>query len=206
MAKLNNPERYFDFLKLLGLKDVIDIDGVFQERPMGLKKLTLAQSVTLAYGYSVSFSPVRFLYLMANLITGEKKPLHIIQSLKGPLNEPLFQRKSWSQKILPLNVLNQLYKTLVLMGKRHEPLYKNKVNAAYKTGTAKVLANGFYLSNRINATMMGFYPSEKPRFIIFWCVEDPSLGPRKVSHFYTRKNMGDIMDSIKKYLDLIANN
>jgi cell division protein FtsI/penicillin-binding protein 2 len=201
MAQLHKPEKYFEFLKLLGIKDTIDIDGVFKEKPMYLKGLNFAQSVTLAYGYGVLFSPIRFSYMMANAITGEKKPLHIIKNMKNHYNESIFQRKEFSQTILGQSVTSQLHKTLEILGLRHQPYYKNKVNAAYKTGTAKVLQNGHYLNNRINGTMMGFYPANKPRFLIFWCVEDPSLGPRKVSHFYTRSRMGDIMDDIKPYLD-----
>ena len=205
MARLHKPEKYFEFLKALGMKDTIDIDGVFKENPMYIKGLNFAQSVTIAYGYGLLFSPIRFSYMMANAITGEKKPLHIIKNMKNNYNESVFKRRESSQKILGDKVLNQMYKTLEMLGLRHQPYYKNKVNAAYKTGTAKVLQNGHYLNNRINGTMMGFYPSEKPRFIIFWCVEDPSLGPRKVSHFYTRSRMGDIMDDIKPYLDEVMN-
>jgi hypothetical protein len=199
MAKLNNPEKYRQYLNMLGLHDEITIDGVFKDKPMTINKLQGPQAITLAYGYGKMFTPLRFLYMISNAITGKKEPFHIIQNIKNNMGESIFQRVHWSKKTLDPKPLEELYKTLNILGQRFPPLYKFK--AASKTGTAKALINGQYQSNRINCTLMTFYPAEKPRYLIFFCVEDPHSGPRKVSHFYTRMNMPNILDDIHKYLD-----
>ena len=199
MARINNPQRYLDFLNDLGINDHIDMDGVFKDKPFIIKKLNGPQAITLAYGYGVMFSPLRFLYMIANGVTGEKKPFHIVKNMKNSMGESIFYRNHWTKPVLDSQVTQELYKTLEILGKGFDPLYK--LGAASKTGTTKAFANGQYLTNGINCTLMTMYPINKPRYLIFFCVENPQNGPRKVSHYYTRMNMAPIFNDIKKALD-----
>lgn len=193
-----NKDAYLKYLNILGLKDTINIDNIFQEKPKNIK-LQPYQTITLSYGYGLQFSPIRFLYLLSNGVTGKKKPIHLIKNMKNSFNKSIFHPHIYLKKILQKKTLNNFYQTLDVLGKRYEPLYK--LHSASKTGTAKVLKNGQYLSNRVNCTLVTFYPVKKPRYIIFLCVEDPSKGPKSVSHFYTRPPAVKILSIIKDYLD-----
>jgi cell division protein FtsI (penicillin-binding protein 3) len=199
MAKINNPQKYLNFLNILGLKDEININGIFKEKPMNIKSLSKPQAITLSYGYGILYSPLRFLYMMANGVTGQKKPIKLVKNIKDLLGNSIFTSNNSSENMINPAILEKFYKTLDILGQRFQPLYK--YNSSSKTGTTKVLVNGQYQDKAINCTLMTFYPIKKPRFIIFFCVENPKNGPRHVSHFYTRMNMPMIFNSIGSYLD-----
>ena len=183
---------YINFLKILGVEENINIDDMFYEKFTPLK-LTKPQTITLSYGYGKKFTPLQFMYILCNAITGTKKSFHIIKSMKNSFNESIHKPYNKTIKILDEEVINNFHKAFDKLGKSSEPLYKLGANS--KTGTVKLLVNGKYSENLINT----FLITEYKDYIFFTSIGNPKTNKRGISHYYTRPLQIKIIEDIDEY-------
>ncbi len=134
--------------------------------------------ISLSFGYEVLVSPLQLVSAYAALINGGilYEP-HIVKQVVSKKGDVLveFTPKDLRQIISEKTSarMRELLKEVVLNGTGKKAKAIN-VSVGGKTGTARMYIDSSYAENAYNASFIGFFPVEKPKYLCLILVNTPS--------------------------------
>jgi len=147
------------------------------ENPSDYSRISKA---SISYGYEISVTPLQMAMAYAALINGGKlfKPLLVKKILlpSGKLQKqfkPLLIRKVISRKTS--EKIKELMIGVVEKGTGKKARLKD-LFVGGKTGTSQKLIDNKYSSFYYNSSFIGFFPAEKPKYVILIWVDSPRIG------------------------------
>jgi cell division protein FtsI (penicillin-binding protein 3) len=171
MAMAAGTERQQKFLAKLGFLTSNDIELPEHGKPIIPKHWREANTMTIAYGYGISVSPLHLLNGVASIIgDGCRKQATL---LKKSSKEQTSKRERIVSSETSRTML-QLMRYVVLSGTSTKANVKGYFIAG-KTGTRNLLVNGHYSKERVSTTFVGVLGEnqDKPKYIVVILLEDP---------------------------------
>ena len=156
---------------LIGQKDVRIFPGEPMSTIIDKPNVSDFELATLSFGYGLSMTPLKLgsMYLtLAN--KGLYQPVYLVKSLD---NGGLKGQHRVMQASTASQINQMLHKTTIGYGTARRARVSG-INVAGKTGTTHVLENGVYQEDRYVASFAGFFPYEKPRYVVVVIVEEPN--------------------------------
>jgi len=168
----NNFKKY---LKQLGLLDQLKIE--LPERGVPLfpsdKRWNDLTTATMAYGYSMSISPLHFVQAVLPATNGGI--LYNLTLIKGQNNNPNAGVRIFSENTS--KQMGQLFRLVVKEGTGRKAEVKGYLVGG-KTGTVEKLSaegNGKrkYLKNNRMSSFLGLFPTSDPQYVIYIMFDEP---------------------------------
>jgi cell division protein FtsI/penicillin-binding protein 2 len=136
--------------------------------------------VTMSYGYEIAVTPIQLISAYAAVINGGVlyKP-QIVKRIELPNGnavkqfEPEQVRRVISEETS--TVMREFLKEVVENG-TGKNAHIEGVSIGGKTGTSRRVVDGKYSYSQYNASFIGFFPAEKPSYIILIMVNSPKNG------------------------------
>nr|WP_199158315.1 penicillin-binding protein [Pedobacter sp. ASV2] len=144
------------------------------------KNMTLPQ---MAYGYEMQLTPLKMLSFY-NAVANNGKyiaPIFVkeIRRLGNPIEQ--FKARVINPKIcsdLTLSKIKKMLEGVVVEGSGKQFVYNPLYKIAGKTGTAQVADGnkGYKAKRQYQASFVGYFPAEKPKYSLIVVINDPSKG------------------------------
>lgn len=205
-----SAKKFVQKLERMGLKDSVDyiIPGADQAKIL-VPKDTVTIS-RMAYGYSVEMSPLQ-VATFYNAIANNGKmiaPVLVKEVRKDGDVVERFETKVIRNSICGSSTLeniktclhdvvwdNNLGTASVYKWKGHIAKYKAQsqlVPIAGKTGTAQVMENGRYYSNKHRMSFVGYFPEDKPQYTCICVIH----APRNIGYYDAGMDCGSVVRHI----------
>lgn len=161
-----------------GTKTGIDLNGESSGILFSLDKMGPIETATTAFGQGISVTPIQQVRGVSAAINGGK--LHtpyIVRSISEPetnevivLNKPKFIKQVISEETSKL--VRYALETVVAHGTGRNSYIEN-YRVGGKTGTAQKVNNGVYMVGNYILSFIGFFPADKPDYVIYVAVDNP---------------------------------
>lgn len=169
MADVVGIEGHRNFLKKLGLLDMLKTELPETARPLEPKEWKKLNSITISFGHGVTTTPLQTAMAAAALVNGGKlmKPTFLprTQEEADAISEQVISAKTSAE-------MRYLFRLNVEQGSGRNA----EVDGFYmggKTGTAEKVVNGKYSSNvRFNAFLAAF-PIDDPEYVVLTIIDEP---------------------------------
>ena len=178
MAQLVGVEGHKSFLRKMGLMDKPKLELSEIGRPLIPRDWREINTMTIAYGYGLSASPIQMARAMGAVING------------GYMIEPTLLKRKKDEEVKKTRVISEQTSTLVKSLMRlviTDGTGKKAVAPGYevfgKTGTANQQSGGKYHSNHVTTTFIGGFPFSNPKYLIMVTLDDPKA--TKETYGYT---------------------
>jgi cell division protein FtsI (penicillin-binding protein 3) len=207
----NNPQKFVDHIKRMKLDQPLGLQIKGEGKPIipqpGAKNWYGTTLPWMAYGYSVSMTPLQTLTLynaVAN--NGEMvKPLFVKEVKEWNKTIKKFDKQVINPKIASQETIDKIKVVLENVVKRGtgSKLYSKDFSMAGKTGTAQMgysdKANLYYASS-----FVGYFPADQPKYSCIVVVHKPS----KSKGYYGADVSGPVFKRIaqKVYTDVPSTN
>ncbi len=207
----NNPQKFVDHIKRMKLHEPLGLQIKGEGKPIipqpGAKNWYGTTLPWMAYGYSVSMTPLQTLTLynaVAN--NGEMvKPLFVKEVKEWNKTIKKFDKEVINPKIASQETIDKIKVVLENVVKRGtgSKLYSKDFSMAGKTGTAQMgyadKANLYYASS-----FVGYFPADNPKYSCIVVVHKPS----KSKGYYGADVSGPVFKRIaqKVYTDVPSTN
>ena len=168
MAQLVGVDDHKLFLKKMGLLDKPKLELPEIGYPIIPKPWKEVNTMTIAYGYGLSVSPIQMARAMGAVMNG------------GYLIEPTLLKRKLGEDVKKTQVISEKTSKLVRTLMRlviTDGTGKKAVAPGYevfgKTGTANQQSGGKYQSNHVTTTFIGGFPFSNPKYLIMVTLDDP---------------------------------
>ena len=181
----DNPAQYVDQLYAMGLNKStgIKIKGEpnpLIKHPIKNKKIWWKTSLPwMSIGYEVMLTPLQLLTFYNAVANNGKmmKPMLVTGVQEAGKTFEQFKPTVVNQQIASPSTIKKaqsLLKGVVLRGTGHK-LKNKRYTIAGKTGTAQISeGQGYHNNRRYNATFVGYFPADNPRYSIIVVVNEPT--------------------------------
>jgi cell division protein FtsI (penicillin-binding protein 3) len=182
-----SAKKFVNKLKHMGLCDSIDyiIPGAHQARII-VPNDTVTIS-RMAYGYSVELSPLQILTFYNGIANDGKmiSPVLVSQVKDGKKILEEFETQTIRSSLCSKGTLEDIRASLLdvvwdndlgtaAMNKwRQRKAQSDLVKIAGKTGTAQIIENGKYQSNKHRMSFVGYFPAENPQYTCICVIHNP---------------------------------
>lgn len=177
------PTRLDSYVHAFGLLDKsgIEIPGESRSSLPPASGWARHFTATVAFGQSVSFTPLRLVMAYAAIANGGTliKPVIIKRvdrpaTPKGPAQSEEFKPQSVRRVITPetAETITSLLANVVMDG-TGKPAKIRGYQLVGKTGSAQKVVHGRYESGKFIASFIGFLPRKNPRAVILVTVDEP---------------------------------
>ncbi|PCI77788.1 penicillin-binding protein [Candidatus Aerophobetes bacterium] len=145
----------------------------------GAKHWSLSTPYSLGFGYNISVTAIQMLKAWSMLINGgfDVTP-HIGSYIQKGMKKKSLEPSKKQEPVLPRHVCDKIKKALFFVCQSPRGTGRRAKLAGYsmggKTSTTEKIINGAYAKSHNIATIMGFYPYENPKFLVFLSFDDPS--------------------------------
>ncbi|MGL4307552.1 MAG: penicillin-binding protein, partial [Cetobacterium sp.] len=172
-------EEFEGYLKKYGLYDKTDVDFPYERKPytVSYKKWDKLKKSTMAFGQGIVVTPVQMISAFSAVVNGgilykpylvdkivDKNGVVIRRNLPTPVRRVISENVSKTMReILEKAVEEGTVKNAGVEGYR----------VGGKTGTAQISDNGKYVKHEYLASTVGFFPVDKPKYIILVMVLKP---------------------------------
>jgi cell division protein FtsI/penicillin-binding protein 2 len=178
LAQMVGKQKYYSYIKLFGFGSKTGIDLPGEERgivrsPDKWKNIDFS---TISFGQGIAVTPIQMVVAYSAIANGGKvfKP-HIVKEIRAG-NKIKYSRKTEIIRNIPdkktLNILKNMLLTVVDSGTGKKARIPG-LNVAGKTGTAQQSEPGIGYTNEIVSSFVGFFPVEKPKFVIAIIIDRP---------------------------------
>lgn len=182
MAFQDNPEEFVDRLSKLKLTTKLDLGLDEEAMPIvsspGKSSWSGISYLQMAYGYEISVSPMQLITLYNAIANDGKmvKPkfLKYTQDLGKIVQE--FPVEYYETNIATPQTIKYCQEMLygaVQFGTGKDDVKSNIVSIAGKSGTAQILVGDNYSRTLINATFIGYFPADEPKYTCLVWINKP---------------------------------
>ncbi|MGL4905116.1 MAG: penicillin-binding protein, partial [Cetobacterium sp.] len=172
MADKFTNEEFDKYLERLGLYDRTGVDYPYEKKPRreAVKSWNGLKKSTMSFGQGIAVTPIQMITAFSSVINGGTlyKPYIVdkITDKDGMVirrNLPTVKEKIFDEKVS--KEMRSMMELAVLEGtvkKAHVDDYR----IGGKTGTAQYSENGRYVKHEYLSSVMGFFPVDKPQYIM----------------------------------------
>ncbi|MCF6268291.1 MAG: transpeptidase family protein [Melioribacteraceae bacterium] len=212
IAKLSdriNDNIFYRYLRDYGFGNItsINIPGEIAGQLKKPKYYSKISKNFISFGYEIGVTPIQLLTAYCALVNGGNllQP-YIVKSVRdadGNYIEEFSSKKI--RKVISKRTSKrviEMMKGAVSDGTGSEAILQN-VTVAGKTGTTQRLINKKYSSSDYNASFVGFFPADNPKYISLIIVKSPQIGKYggRVAAPIFKKIAERIVDSDKNIFD-----
>ena len=168
IARKTGIDQHRAFLSRLQLLDRLRTEAGSAGLPLQPRKWRLADSLSVAYGYGLSVSPLQLAASAMALFNGGNlvKPTFIRrdQNQNGSQGIPVLKSDTsrFMREVMRANVMHGTGRAADISGYR----------VGGKTGTARKAKKGGY-GKQLITSFMGIFPSESPRYLTYVMLDEP---------------------------------
>lgn len=202
IALAAGKEEQQSFLRKIGLMEALDIEIAEKATPIVPKRWGDETVATIAYGYSMSVTPLHVVAGFASIING------------GLYNVPKLVRRSNPEPSVRVisektsKTMQGFLRSVVVEGSAKSANIEG-YDVGGKTGTANKLVNGKYANKKVMTTFVGVFPMSKPKYALYVMLDEPK-GLKETWNFTTSgwnaaPVGGSIIKSIAPQLNVPAN-
>lgn len=176
ISRLSNEQFYDDIRKLgFGNKTNIPLPSETSGLLRKPSEWSLISKSSIAYGYEIGVSPIQLIAAYAPLINGgiyyEPKLITAVTDETGKLIQQ-FEAKRIRHIFSPKtsDIMRKLLVRAVESGTGKKARIEG-ISIGGKTGTSRKLHNGRYDRENYNASFVGFFPADAPKYLIMVVAE-----------------------------------
>lgn len=135
----------------------------------------------MSIGYELQITPLQTLCLY-NAVANKGsmvKPMFITEIRDGGVTQERFETTIINRNIASKNTIDSaqsLLEGVVLRGTAKNVFKNAPYKVAGKTGTAQIAVGGSYNKTNYNATFVGYFPADHPRYSCIVVINNPSSG------------------------------
>ncbi len=174
--------KFYKYLRDFGFGNPtgIDVPGEVTGKLIPPTKFQKTTKAYISHGYGISVTPIQMTMAYAALVNGGKlfQP-EIVKEIKDNSGSVIKTfRPKQIRNIISKTTSDELKKLLVdvVENGTGEKAQLSDILVGGKTGTAQKLIDGKYSSFYYNASFIGFFPAEEPKYEIFILVDSPEKG------------------------------
>jgi cell division protein FtsI/penicillin-binding protein 2 len=177
-----SEEQFYKYYRDFGFGNPtsIDLPGETSGKLKKPNRFTPHTKMFMAHGYELSVSPIQMVSAFSALINGGNlyQPF-IIKEITDHTGKVLEHKEPIKIRGVVKKSTSDLIRELMIGVVEHgtgiEAQLEN-VLVGGKTGTAQLLINNSYSSNKHNSSFIGFFPAENPKVVCFILVSAPHVG------------------------------
>ena len=182
----NNPAKFIDGIysmslnKKLGLK-IIGEGAPNIKHPKNKKNWYGTSLPWMSIGYELTITPLQTLTLY-NAIANNGvmvKPMFVSEIKDGGNIIKKFKTEIISDKIVSQSTVDSaqsLLEGVVIRGTAKRAFKNSPYKVAGKTGTAQIASNGNYNKKQYNASFVGYFPADNPKYSAIVVINNPTNG------------------------------
>lgn len=160
--------KHKEFLKKMGLLDKLKTELPEIVTPVQPKKWKKVNSMTIAFGHGIMFSPLHIATGASALVNG------------GYLKNPTFlkvenNKYTSGKKVISKKTSKELIELLGLNMTKGSGHFANEkyYNIGGKTGTAEKVENGKYVKDKNFNSFLATFPLNKPKYVVLTVIDTP---------------------------------
>lgn len=176
----SNPQKFIDYLNQMGLSQPLGFQMVGEGKPyIKTPKDSTWSGTTLpwmSHGYELKMTPLQTLTLFNAVANNGKmvQPLIVKSVRKADKVIETFETKVLNDRICSAATLRKVRKMLEGVVERGtaKNIFDSQYRIAGKTGTAKKVKNGKYVT-QYYTSFAGYFPAESPRYSCIVVIDNP---------------------------------
>lgn len=180
MGQKLGTERLYNYIKNFGFmeKTGIDLNGESKGIMFALDNIGPVEQATISFGQGISVTPIQQITGVSAAINGGTlyKP-YVVKYISEPetndillKNEPIKVRQVISSETSEM--VRFTLESVVSSGTGKNAYIEN-YRVGGKTGTAQKVSNGAYMSGNYIVSFMGFFPADKPEYVVYVAIDHP---------------------------------
>lgn len=181
MGQKLGTERLYKYIEDFGFteKTGIDLNGEAKGIMFDLEDIGPVEQATIAFGQGISVTPIQQVAGVSAAINGGTlyQP-YVVKYITEPetddiivKNDPKKVREVISKETSEL--VRFTLESVVSSGTGKNAYIEN-YRVGGKTGTAQKVSNGIYMSGNYIVSFMGFFPADKPDYVVYVAIDHPT--------------------------------
>lgn len=180
MGQRLGTERLYNYIKKFGFMDKtgIDLNGEAKGIMFDLDKIGPVEQATIAFGQGISVTPIQQVAGVSAAINGGTlyRPF-VVKYISEPETEDvIYENKKFKVRdVISEETSSAVRFTLesVVSSGTGKNAYIENYRVGGKTGTAQKVNNGVYMSGNYIVSFMGFFPADKPEYVVYVAIDNP---------------------------------
>lgn len=175
-------DKFYEYMNKFGLgqKTKVDITGESSGMLMAKKLVKNVDLARMGFGHAIALTPIQLLTAVSSIINGGTRNTphilkNVIDSEGKVVKSENIDKKSSIISQQTSNIMNELLE--FAENKTGKYTFVEGYNVGGKTGTAqKYKESGGIDQGKYISSFIGTYPADKPQYIVFIMVDEPSAG------------------------------
>lgn len=180
MGQKLGTEKLYNYIKDFGFMDKtgIDLNGEAKGIMFDLDKIGPVEQATIAFGQGISVTPIQQVTGVSAAINGGSlyQP-YILKYISEPETDDIIleNKPNKIRDIISKETSEMVRFTLesVVSNGTGKNAYIENYRVGGKTGTAQKVNNGIYMSGNYIVSFMGFFPANKPEYVVYVAIDHP---------------------------------
>ena len=180
MGQKLGTEKLYNYIKDFGFMDKtgIDLNGEAKGIMFDLDKIGPVEQATIAFGQGISVTPIQQVTGVSAAINGGGlyQP-YILKYISEPETDDIIleNKPNKIRDVISKETSEMVRFTLesVVSNGTGKNAYIENYRVGGKTGTAQKVNNGIYMSGNYIVSFMGFFPANKPEYVVYVAIDHP---------------------------------
>lgn len=180
MGQKLGTEKLYNYIKDFGFmnKTGIDLNGEAKGIMFDLDKIGPVEQATIAFGQGISVTPIQQVTGVSAAINGGSlyQP-YILKYISEPETDDIIleNKPNKIRDVISKETSEMVRFTLesVVSNGTGKNAYIENYRVGGKTGTAQKVNNGIYMSGNYIVSFMGFFPADKPEYVVYVAIDHP---------------------------------
>lgn len=180
MGQKLGTEKLYNYIKDFGFMDKtgIDLNGEAKGIMFDLDKIGPVEQATIAFGQGISVTPIQQATGVSAAINGGSlyQP-YILKFISEPETDDIIleNKPNKIRDVISKETSEMVRFTLesVVSNGTGKNAYIENYRVGGKTGTAQKVNNGIYMSGNYIVSFMGFFPANKPEYVVYVAIDHP---------------------------------
>lgn len=180
MGQKLGTEKLYNYIKDFGFMDKtgIDLNGEAKGIMFDLDKIGPVEQATIAFGQGISVTPIQQVTGVSAAINGGSlyQP-YILKYISEPETDDIIleNKPNKIRDVISKETSEMVRFTLesVVSNGTGKNAYIENYLVGGKTGTAQKVNNGIYMSGNYIVSFMGFFPANKPEYVVYVAIDHP---------------------------------
>lgn len=180
MGQKLGTEKLYNYIKDFGFmnKTGIDLNGEAKGIMFDLDKIGPVEQATIAFGQGISVTPIQQVTGVSAAINGGSlyQP-YILKYISEPETDDIIleNKPNKIRDVISKETSEMVRFTLesVVSNGTGKNAYIENYRVGGKTGTAQKVNNGIYMSGNYIVSFMGFFPANKPEYVVYVAIDHP---------------------------------
>lgn len=181
MGQKLGTERLYKYIEDFGFteKTGIDLNGEAKGIMFDLEDIGPVEQATIAFGQGISVTPIQQVAGVSAAINGGTlyQP-YVVKYITEPETDDIIVKNNPKKvrEVISKETSELVRFTLesVVSSGTGKNAYIENYRVGGKTGTAQKVSNGIYMSGNYIVSFMGFFPADKPDYVVYVAIDHPT--------------------------------